>query len=192
MTPVKPQFPKGASKWWAKPVLELTPVQLAQKRKHGRMYRAFKRATDPQFKELDRLAYHRCIDANRPKAYARNAAWRKANWQQVLESRRKPNYRIASILRSRICKALKAQKAIKSASLLELLGCELDKLRAHIASKFRKGMTWENYGPVWHVDHERPCSLFDLSDEVQQRACFHFSNLQPLFAGDNLRKGASA
>jgi hypothetical protein len=50
-------------------------------------------------------------------------------------------------------------------------------------------MTWENYGPVWHVDHIRPCASFDLTDPAQQRECFHFSNLQPLFAAENLAKG---
>jgi hypothetical protein len=55
--------------------------------------------------------------------------------------------------------------------------------------RFRPGMTWENYGPVWHVDHIKPCAKFDLTDPDQQRACFHFSNLQPLFADENLRKG---
>ncbi len=51
-------------------------------------------------------------------------------------------------------------------------------------------MTWENYGPVWHVDHIRPCAKFDLTDHDQQRACFHWTNLQPLFAKDNLQKNA--
>lgn len=51
-------------------------------------------------------------------------------------------------------------------------------------------MTWENHGMRgWHIDHKRPCSSFDLSDPAQQCACFHFSNLQPLWATENLRKG---
>lgn len=50
-------------------------------------------------------------------------------------------------------------------------------------------MTWENYGPVWHVDHIRPCASFDLQDPAQQRECFNFKNLQPLFAKENLKKG---
>jgi len=50
-------------------------------------------------------------------------------------------------------------------------------------------MTWDNYGE-WHIDHETPCAAFDLTDPVQQSNCFHYSNLQPLWAEENRRKGA--
>jgi hypothetical protein len=79
----------------------------------------------------------------------------------------------------------------KSASTLELLGCSLDQLRVHLESQFCHGMTWENHGPVWHIDHIRPCASFDLLDPVQQRACFHYTNLQPLLALENWKKGAT-
>ena len=49
-------------------------------------------------------------------------------------------------------------------------------------------MTKENYG-LWHVDHIIPCASFDLTDPKQQKICFHWSNLQPLKAIDNLKKG---
>ncbi len=61
----------------------------------------------------------------------------------------------------------------------------------HIESQFHlwPGMSWDNMNE-WHVDHRQPCKSFDLRDEAQQRRCFHFSNLQPLWACDNLAKGA--
>lgn len=96
--------------------------------------------------------------------------------------------RLVSNVRSRIGHALKRNS--KSACTFPLLGCSLSELWVHLESKFVPGMTRENYGPVWHVDHIRPCVSFDFSDPEQQRACFHFSNLQPLFARDNLCKGA--
>ena len=51
-------------------------------------------------------------------------------------------------------------------------------------------MTWQNYGDGWHIDHIHPCAAFDLTDPEQQKACFHWSNLQPLWAIDNFRKSS--
>lgn len=53
-------------------------------------------------------------------------------------------------------------------------------------------MSWENYGSYWHVDHKIPCAKYDLTDPNQQKACFHFSNLQPLEASENIRKSDKA
>jgi hypothetical protein len=52
-------------------------------------------------------------------------------------------------------------------------------------------MSWENAGSVWHIDHIRPVASFDLLDLDQQKLCFHYSNLQPLLAAENLAKGCS-
>jgi len=50
------------------------------------------------------------------------------------------------------------------------------------------GMTWENYGKYWHMDHRRPISSFNLLDDNDVTACFHYTNLQPLLAIENLKK----
>lgn len=81
-------------------------------------------------------------------------------------------------------------KGYKSASSLKLLGCSIEHARKHLESQFTEGMSWENYGFYgWHIDHLKPCASFDLTDPEQQRECFHYSNLQPLWAKDNLSKG---
>lgn len=101
-----------------------------------------------------------------------------------------PLFRIVQNARRRVRRALKGARTRKSTATLLLIGCSARELRAHLEAQFRPGMTWENYGPVWHVDHRKPCARFDLTDPAQQRTCFHFSNLQPLFAEENLKKGS--
>lgn len=78
---------------------------------------------------------------------------------------------------------------IKAAPALELLGCSIEDFRIYLESKFESGMSWENYGKNgWHIDHIMPCAIFDLSKPEHQKRCFHFSNMQPMWAADNLRK----
>lgn len=79
---------------------------------------------------------------------------------------------------------------------MDMLGCSLQEFRDHLESQFTEGMSWENHGKyvrggpmTWHIDHIRPCASFDLTDPEQQKACFHWSNMQPLWAVDNLAKG---
>lgn len=87
------------------------------------------------------------------------------------------------------CRISRAVKGIaRSQTTLELLGMDWSEFRIYIQGQFRPGMDWENYGKVWHIDHIKPCVKFDLTDPEQQRSCFNWSNLQPLFAVENLRK----
>lgn len=98
-----------------------------------------------------------------------------------------PRNKAARSLRSRLWDALKG--AHNSTKAVGLLGCSIEFFMEYIAAQFIEGMTWDNYG-AWHLDHRRPCASFDLTDTTQQGECFHYSNLQPLWATDNLRKGA--
>ena len=97
------------------------------------------------------------------------------------------NYKITCNLRRRVLSALRGQT--KSKSTIKLLGCSLDFLWDFLEKKFTKGMTKKNYG-LWHLDHVKPCASFDLTDPKQQKECFHYTNLQPLWAADNYKKGA--
>jgi hypothetical protein len=97
------------------------------------------------------------------------------------------NFKIADCLRSRIGTAIKNN--IKSKHTLELIGCDIEELKIHLEKQFTKGMSWENYGYYgWHIDHIKPCASFDFTDPEQQKKCFHYTNLQPLWAKDNLKK----
>ncbi len=104
------------------------------------------------------------------------------------------NYKIRGNLRSRLTKALKGSK--KFLSTMFLIGCDVEYLMYHLQCKFAKGMNWDNYGKgnngkkEWQIDHIRPCALFDLSKPSEQRKCFNYINLQPLWAKDNIKKGS--
>lgn len=102
-----------------------------------------------------------------------------------------PKYKMSSILRRRLNHALhhaKHGKALKHSHTLDILGCSMDFFMQYIEQQFQPGMTWQNHGQ-WHIDHRVPCATFDLIDPAQQKTCFHFSNMQPLWAEDNLKKG---
>ena len=108
-------------------------------------------------------------------------------WER--EYRRKnANRRISVSLRNRLNAVLRGN--VKVSSVLALLGCSLNEFKKHFQSKFTEGMSWQKFlnGEI-HIDHTIPCASYDLSKEAEQRSCFHFSNLQPLWARDNLRKG---
>jgi hypothetical protein len=97
------------------------------------------------------------------------------------------NYRILLNLRKRLGSTVKC----KVNKTVDLLGCTINQLRTHLEGLFTNGMSWSNYGKHgWHIDHIRPCASFDLTDPFQQKQCFHYTNLQPLWAFDNLSKGA--
>lgn len=116
--------------------------------------------------------------------------------RNYLKSKRSidPQIALRDNLRSRIRVALNSQSQVKSRTTLHLLGCSIEELKQHLESKFESWMTWENYGKydkerdTWHIDHIKPCSSFDLTDEEQQKQCFHYTNLQPLLAIDNIKK----
>jgi hypothetical protein len=97
-----------------------------------------------------------------------------------------PEGRLKRRVMSRIWSAMKRQ-TVNARGTFSAVGCSIQELRAHIEKQFTPGMTWANYGE-WHVDHIRPCASFDLSDPEQFSACFNWSNLQPLWAAENLSK----
>jgi len=122
------------------------------------------------------------------KSYLKNIEHIKKYRSRYEREKRKtdPNWKLRANLRIRIVEALKG--STKSKRTAELLGCTIDELWTHLESKFTNGMTRENYG-IWHVDHIKACAKFDLVDPIQQAQCFHYTNLQPLWAFDNMKKG---
>lgn len=98
------------------------------------------------------------------------------------------NYRLKRSLRSRLYNAIKNN--YKHTSAVKDLGCSIDFLKSHIEKMFSKDMSWDNYGE-WHIDHIVPISKFDLSKRSEQLKACHYTNLQPLWAEDNIKKSDS-
>ena len=99
------------------------------------------------------------------------------------------DFKLRGVLRARVRAAITRSSGAKSRKTMGLIGCSVPQLRKHLEAQFTEGMTWDNHGE-WHIDHIKPCASFDLTDAEQQRECFNYTNLQPLWAKDNLSKGA--
>ena len=146
-----------------------------------------------------RLARRQYVEKNRKKCAESCRKWYKKNKERQLKYCRKYNkerrakdinFRLKANIRGRMCVVLSG-RIKKSKSLEALIGCTVPEFRAHLESLFTDGMTWENYGKGgWQVDHIVPCASFDFTDQAQQEACFHYSNTQPLWVKDNLKKRA--
>ena len=128
------------------------------------------------------------VIAHRMKVYQHNNKEHIANCKKAYINQRLQSdslFRLIHNLRSRLsifCKSVGLQKNWKT---LDSMGCTREEFIAYFESKFTEGMTWENYGD-WHVDHIKPISLATNEQEVKELN--HYTNLQPLWAEDNLRK----
>jgi hypothetical protein len=160
------------------------------RKKHNEGTKAWRNA-NPEKQSALCKAWNR---ANKEKCNARSKAWREANpkYMSIYISKRYHNdinFRILCVLRGRLHSALKGKT--KSARTMVLIGCSTEEVRIHLERQFKLGMTWDNWGNgegCWNIDHIRPCSSYDLTDPEQQKLCFHWTNLQPLWAKDNLIK----
>ena len=115
-----------------------------------------------------------------------NVKWRNNNKKYFKEWRKKnyknnPNFKLRVILGNRLNEVLKKNKTYKTNNIINILGCNLPKLKLYLESKFFPEMSWNNHGKVWEIDHIKPCISFDLTKEKEQKECFHYTNLQPLF-----------
>ena len=102
--------------------------------------------------------------------------------------KKRPEIKIELNVRSRVWAMVKGKATEKG--VFRRFGYTPKDLIAHLESLFRPGMTWANYGKRWHVDHVKPCSKFDMRDPAQFAECWSLKNLQPLWARENLVKGA--
>ena len=144
--------------------------------------------------------YHQNLTTSRE--YIRNyhAKWVKKNYEQHIHCKRAWEqkthrlkyghdtvYTMKERLRALTRQSLKGfSKSSKTASLVD---CSFENFINYFKSKMTVDMKWEDVmnGKI-HIDHIKPCSSFDLSKPEEQKKCFHFTNLQPLWAKDNISK----
>jgi hypothetical protein len=145
-------------------------------------------------KECFALKWLNYYDKNREKLCEKGRKhYQKEETKKMVRERMKhkrltdENFRLKNNLRRRINQAVRGTS--KSMKTMKLVGCSINELKNHLETQFVVGMSWENYGKKgWHIDHILPCASFDLTDPEQQKKCFHYTNLQPLWADDNYRK----
>jgi len=72
-----------------------------------------------------------------------------------------------------------------------LVGYTVDNLKKHLERQFKRGMTWENYGTCWHIDHKIPITVFNFKkpEDIDFKRCWALNNLQPMWAKENISKG---
>lgn len=182
--------------------------QKAYRERNAARITAYNAATKEQQKARSKRWYQnnkeralaRCkevYDKNKDVILARNVEYKKANRDKLRREQRKynnerlrtdPVFKLINLARRRMSNALKGV-GVKSARTLELLGCDGETARSHLENKFAAGMSWANHGQ-WHIDHIRPLASFDLTKPQEQRAAFHYTNLQPLWAKENRSKAA--
>jgi hypothetical protein len=106
--------------------------------------------------------------------------------KEKIKERRKTdlNFQIQEVVKNKIHKFLKNRKT----SYAELIGCDLEFFKKWMEYRFDETMCWENFGKRWQIDHILPLSLFDMTNELDKKVCFHWTNLQPLSSTENRSK----
>lgn len=136
---------------------------------------------DPDL-SIQSLYYQNNLERERKRS--RDCAARR--WKEA-----KPNslLRIKNKLRNHVYRICNASRTIKSRKTSAYLGCTIEQAKRHIEKQFTGGMSWDNHGIIWEIDHIIPLSAFDLSRMDQQLIATHFTNLRPLYKTENRKKG---
>ena len=145
-------------------------------------------------KEKEAKRKKKYYNNNKEKVYLMKQKWRakpenraKENLAKKLKRENNPNVRISDSISARIRQSIRDKN---NKHVFDILGYSLQDLMTHLESQFRDGMSWDNYGPEWHIDHVIPISYFKFKSKKddQFKKCWSLDNLQPLLASENLSK----
>jgi len=171
----------------------------------GQRYRGGKKEASKRYsyKNKEKISnYHKgWREENKPHLRDYHQKWRDSNREHVNNRKRKyeknrkdndPFYKLCCYTRTAVYTCLKERSVDKYSNTFDILPYTLEELISHLENNFTEGMTWENYGE-WHVDHIKPMAsfTFDTIDDDSFNECWSLSNLQPLWAKDNLSKGSN-
>jgi hypothetical protein len=173
----------------------------AWKKRNAERVRAYRAVYWQANKEREYKAYRQWCESNPEKVSQLRAADRKKNGAargrrrkparnlyEKLRYKTDPSYQIQKRLRASLWQSLRRTEASKALSVVALVGCSIEALREHLENQFLPGMTWCR---EVEIDHIRPVSSFDLTNLEEQRQCFHWSNLRPMWKAENRKKGSS-
>lgn len=161
---------------------------------------AYRAMTPEQRRERNKRAVERRIEKLGNEGYKRYKSQQIRKWKERNPHKAKeylerylsdPGNRIAWNMRNRFKDIMKDSRLAPKGGRWEMIGTSSQGLREHLESQFYGEMTWDNYGSHWHVDHIIPVSSWDHNDPEQVRRCWHWTNLQPLTASENMSKGAT-
>lgn len=122
--------------------------------------------------------------------------YQKKNKDKIKEQRNKHTrerrktdtiFNLRLLCRSRIYSLMKNKGYKKNKTTMDMIGCSLKELKTHLEKQFTLGMNWKNIGYGWHIDHIIPLATATIEEEIY--ALCHYTNLQPLWATENLKKG---
>ena len=134
-------------------------------------------------------------ELNKDKILIKNKEYFKINKEKIIQNQQEycknkrkidPLFKLRCNISSNIQRAIKRKGYYKNTKTYQILGCTFEEFKNHLEKQFTKGMSWENQGK-WHLDHIYPVSL--AKDENELIRLNHYTNFQPLWALDNIKKG---
>jgi hypothetical protein len=160
------------------------------KKKNAKIQREWRKKNDKKYKD-----WRKNLTKSNPRYQELKNIWRRTEAAKLKKNEQRKNrkktdigFKILENARSRLSFAFKRAIVKKNIKTMDLIGTSMSNLIIHLEKQFKPGMTLDNYGE-WHIDHIKPITKFDLKNENELRKCFHYKNLQPLWAIENIKKG---
>ena len=159
------------------------------KKKNAKIQKEWRIKNDKKYK-----AWRKNLTKSNPRYQELKNIWRRTEAAKLKKNLQRKNrkkidigFKILENARTRLYTSFKRAIVKKDIKTMDLIGTSMFNLIRHLEKKFKPGMTLENYGE-WHIDHIKPIAKFDLKNENELKKCFHYTNLQPLWAKENLVK----